>query len=230
MTEVLCISAGAVARLYHAQAAGWFCSTKGELDEFQRLVTARSLFVDRARAESDPSFVQIIPSCVIASGSRILCLERSADSSRAELKSKWTSLFGGHVDRDDQHGSPWNTIITGVKREIREELGIHINGHTPEFAGLAIDPTNATGRLHLGLVFCYFIKGDGVRLTQEQDLSEFKVAKMGVVHLFSRKELFHVQDRFDPWSTLFLRSDFAREKFREDVTVDDDLPLLRRAN
>ena len=148
MGKVLCISAGAVSRLYNADPTGWFCSEPAELEAFQKLLISYSFFVERERAEQDMGYVQIIPSCVIASGSKILCLERTANSSRLELKSKWTSLFGGHVDEADQdQAGGWQTIMNGVKREVLEELGIRINGRTPQLAGLAVDPTNRTGKL-----------------------------------------------------------------------------------
>ncbi len=231
--KVLCLSSGAVARLYHTHSNGWFCSNASDLAEFQRNVISRFLFVERNRAELDPSFVQLIPSCVVACGPKLLCLRRSADSARTELKSKWTSLFGGHVDEADRYdnGNAWQTILTGVKREIREELGIHINGHTPEFAGLAIDPTSSVGRLHIGVVFFYSVKVSGVRLTTDLDLSEFEISKAGIVRFLSCQEMSQMNclGQFDPWSTLFLNSDFAREKLHPDFREDTELPLLRAA-
>lgn len=228
--RVLCVSSGAVSRLYHSNPTGWFCSEPDELEDFRKLVQARSYFIARDRAEQDDGYVQLISYCVIASGPRILCLERSADSSRTELKSKWTSMFGGHVDEEDRLQNSWQAVINGVKREIKEELGIHINGHTPHFAGLAIDPTNQTGRLHIGVIFCYSVPDSGVRLTADLDLAEFNVLKGGIVHFFSRREILPIQDQFDPWSTLFLRSDFLRQHFHSDMYDSDDLPLLQSAN
>jgi|HubBroStandDraft_6_1064221.scaffolds.fasta_scaffold307981_1 predicted NUDIX family phosphoesterase len=227
--RVLCVSSGAVSRLYHSNPAGWFCSEPDELEDFRKLVQARSYFIARDRAEQDDGYVQLISYCVIANKSRLLCVERSAESARAELKSKWTSMFGGHVDEEDKTENGWQTVISGVKREIKEELGIHINGHTPQFAGLAIDPTNQTGRLHIGVIFCYSIAEKGVRLTEDLDLAEFNVIKNGIVHFFSRRELLPIQDQFDPWSTLFLQSNFLREFLHADMYDSDDLPLLRSA-
>ncbi|MBV9993510.1 MAG: hypothetical protein JOZ72_19715 [Alphaproteobacteria bacterium] len=129
----------------------------------------------------------------------MLCVERAANSSRRELVSKWTSVFGGHVDEGDKDGvDPWQTILNGVVREVREELGLSIHAEAPKFAGLAIDPTNRTGRLHLGLLFYHVTQADQLHLTLDLDIAEFNISCAQILHFFSAKEVYHVQDRFDP--------------------------------
>lgn len=240
--RVLCISAGSVANYYHAKAGrAWFCSQQLQLHEFTRVVHAGAHFVERERAESDPSWIQLIPACVIANGARILCLERSAKSNRAELKGKWTGLFGGHVDEADNpkirlhtgifaDGDKWQTLLNAVKREIQEELGIQVNGDPVQFAGLAIDPTNAVGRHHLGVVFYYQVSRERLRLTSDLDLDEFNVSgKRTTVRFLSPVELYRHQSNFDPWTTLFLGSDFAHNRSWEHGATRESAPPLLRA-
>lgn len=205
--RVLCISASVVSRLYYAFRDGWFCADHDELLRFRSLVDRYAFFVDRSRAEQDGGFVQLIPSCVILNGSRVLCVERAASSERSELKSKWTTVFGGHVDEVDADISGhWGTILNGVTRELREELGLNLTSQQVEFAGLAIDPTNSTGRLHLGLIFRHESDLGHIQLADHLDLAEFNVSSRGVVRLLAPAEIQLRQGGFDPWSTLFLTS------------------------
>lgn len=240
--RVLCISGGSVAHFYHAkEGRAWFCSQQLQLHEFTRMVHAGAHFVERERAERDPGWVQLIPVCVIASGARILCLERSSKSDRPELKAKWTALFGGHVDEADNpklpthkdvrnDGDKWQTVLNAVKREIHEELGIRVNGDPIQFAGLAIDPTNTVGRHHLGVVFYCQVSKERLRLTSDLDLAEFNVSgKRKVVRFLSPAELYRLQSNFDPWRTLFLGSDFAHTQSWDDGAAPESAPPLLRA-
>jgi len=228
--KILCISSGAVASLYYGRNKGWFCSDHRELERFKRLVRHYHLFVERDRAEKDLGLVQLIPSCVIATGTKILCLQRSRNAARSELKSKWTSLFGGHVDETDKDaGDGWQTVLNGVRREVREELGIEIAESSPQLAGLAIDPSNRTGRIHLGVIFYFTAASEQVRLHGELDLEEFEIEGSKTVSFFSPKRVHSVQNQFDPWSTLFFNSDFARWQLQPEFCGEEDLPLLQAA-
>lgn len=228
--KVLCISSSAVIRLYRAYPNAWFCSETEDLQALQQAVRRSSFFIERARAESDERVTQLIPACVISNGEKILCIERARDANRVELKSRWTAVFGGHVDeKDDSDYDRWQTIVVGAAREVREELGIDVAGQL-QLAGLAIDPTNQPGRLHLGIIFYFRSDLNVLHLRSDLDLGEFNLSSSKVVHLFSPKDIFHVQDRFDPWSTLFLRSSFARNTSHRRYSEDVDLPLLRAAH
>ena len=110
----------------------------------------RGFFVERREAERNPSWKQLIPYCLVASGDRLLCLERLKAQSESRLHGLLSIGVGGHVDPVDLEG-PEPAWRRAAEREIREEL--HCSGEIGfEPLGFLNDDGSPVGAVHLGLV------------------------------------------------------------------------------
>lgn len=136
------------------------CAGAANGEHFARVVAEQGFFVERARAEREPDWKQVIPYTLVArpnaSGEpEILLLTRSARGGDARLHHKMSIGVGGHVEPVDCEGlavgTPRNPLPAGSARELSEEL--HIRAETsPRPVGLLNDDTNAVGAVHVGLV------------------------------------------------------------------------------
>ncbi|MBI1379601.1 MAG: hypothetical protein GC161_00765 [Planctomycetaceae bacterium] len=152
---------------------------------FERVVAEHGFFVERARAEREPDWKQVIPYTLVArrpatqGGSagepEILLLTRSARGGDARLHHKMSIGVGGHVEPIDCEGTapgaPRNPLRAGSARELAEEL--HIQAETaPRPVGLLNDDTNAVGAVHVGLVQVLEVPaGTGVEVREAEVLT-----------------------------------------------------------
>lgn len=147
---------------------------------FARVVAEHGFFVERARAEREPDWKQVIPYTLVArrgdSGeAEILLLTRSARGGDARLHHKMSIGVGGHVEPIDCEGTapgvPRNPVPAGSARELAEEL--HIQPATsPRPVGLLNDDTNAVGAVHVGLVQVLEVPaGTGVEVREAEVLT-----------------------------------------------------------
>lgn len=121
-------------------------------------------FFNRDEIEQDESYLQIIPYVVLKHKNRVFAYQRTKKSGEKRLHGNWSIGVGGHVNRDDanynRHEMPltssydpeknfafWNC----VNRELKEEVGAVPDKF--DLAALIFDPSNAVGRVHLGVVY-----------------------------------------------------------------------------
>lgn len=162
-------------------------------------------FVDREWAESHSSVKQIVACGIVTNHGKILCLRRSRNSNRLELRLNWTLMIGGHVDEDDIDAS--DPVLSCVTREIKEETGLEPQS-TPRFLGYVTDPTTPVGRLHIGAVFIFESVQSRVRFSSKLDNYEFVNATKGSEIEFQDPSF--IADlanggRLDPWSAIFVQ-------------------------
>ncbi len=119
------------------------------LERLRLAVAEHGTYLDRPRAEEDPSFKQLIPYVVVRDGSRVFLMRRTDAGGDARLHGKASIGVGGHLNPVDA-GS--DALLAGLRREWHEELD---TDWEPEFelAGLLNDDTNPVGAVHLGVVF-----------------------------------------------------------------------------
>ena len=163
-------------------------------------------FVDREWAEAHSSVKQIVACGVVVNHRKILCLRRSKNSNRLELRLNWTLMVGGHVDEDDVDTA--DPILNCVIREIKEETGLEPQS-TPRFLGYVTDPATPVGRLHIGAVFKFESAQNKIYFSNNLDNDEFVNATTKSDIEF--REPSFVADlanrnRLDPWSAIFVQS------------------------
>jgi len=141
-------------------------------DELTGDLFERAFFMDREAAETDPSFLQLIPYCVLVTPldqtGELLAFgyRRTKKCGESRLHDKWAFGVGGHVnpvDADPRPGAGHGpTYAAALKRELKEEVGLDFipPDDMPDFGlhdfapllGFIFDPSNDVGKVHLGLV------------------------------------------------------------------------------
>ena len=124
---------------------------------------ANHFFMDRAEAEEDSSFKQLIPYCVFRHGDRILHYTRGKAGGESRLHAKISVGVGGHinpVDADSGRTGPAG-YHAAVARGLEEELELPTNW-SQRIIGLLNDDSNPVGRVHLGVVHLIDLESDAV--------------------------------------------------------------------
>lgn len=104
-------------------------------------------FIDRDQAEVSEEWVQLIPYCVIRRGASVFVYRRKGTEGR--LNGLRSIGVGGHINPvDSGQGSVYEAAL---RRELAEEVGIAV-GRVPDPVALIYDPSNAVGKVHLGVV------------------------------------------------------------------------------
>lgn len=128
----------------------------------------RNFFMDRAAAEEDSSFKQLIPYALFRHGDRFLHYVRGSSGGESRLHAQGSVGIGGHinpVDAGEEHRGR-NTYMAGVSREIEEELDLH-GDHPQRVVALLNDDSNPVGRVHLGVVHLFELGSDEVSARED---------------------------------------------------------------
>jgi predicted NUDIX family phosphoesterase len=120
------------------------------LENFERNVDERSVFLVRKYAERNFAYRHIIPYCVILIDGKILAYKRKKGN-EPRLEGQWSIGIGGHMHPED--GKGYEAILKARDRECIEELGITPHKTFGDIY-IALDDTEVD-RVHLG--FCQII-------------------------------------------------------------------------
>lgn len=109
-------------------------------------------FVLRASAEMDSSKKQLIPYVLVQNAeNKILSYRRCGSEKR--LSQKVSVGIGGHVNDGDLKMNLYETLVCGVCREIKEEIGIDVDSPQLKLLGLINEERTDVGHVHTGVVF-----------------------------------------------------------------------------
>ena len=129
---------------------------------------ANNHFMDRAAAEDDPSFKQIIPYSLFRHEGRYLHYFRGKSGGESRLHAQGSMGIGGHINpidtREDHLGEA--TYMAGVTREIEEEL-VLAGDHPHRVVALLNDDSNSVGQVHLGIVHLFELTSDQVSANED---------------------------------------------------------------
>jgi len=166
------------------------------LANLRRAVTRHGRYLDRALAEHDPAFKQLIPYVVVRDRERVFLMERTDAGGDSRLHRKASIGVGGHLNPVDKGADP---LEAGLRREWNEELEADWE---PEFrlVGLLNDDSNAVGAVHLGVVFEVQAAGRPVGVREREKLSG---------RFVSSEEVSAAWGRLETWSQLVARELFA---------------------
>lgn len=120
-------------------------------DELKHWDGDNHLFRCRRDIENDFSLKQIIPYVLVFNeNDEILIYQRHGTEER--LHNLWSLGIGGHVNSEDGNASDFTaTLIYGMKRECKEELGVEINDFS--LLGIINEEKTEVGHAHIGIVF-----------------------------------------------------------------------------
>ncbi len=129
---------------------------------------ANNFFMDRAEAEDDPSFKQIIPYALFHHEGKYLHYTRGKSGGESRLHAQGSVGIGGHINPDDERADPLGreTYLAGVEREIDEELHI-TGGHKNRIVALLNDDSNDVGKVHLGVVHVFELESNEVSSAED---------------------------------------------------------------
>jgi len=110
-------------------------------------------FRQRAQAETDPGFKQIIPYVVITDGQRILHYVRGKKSGEQRLVAKGSIGIGGHINDEDHSlfAVGEQAFRDAVEREVNEEINVE-GVFDGKAVGLINDDSTEVGKVHFGVV------------------------------------------------------------------------------
>jgi predicted NUDIX family phosphoesterase len=127
-------------------------------DLLSRLLS-RAEFLPRDQAEADPAFKQLIPYSVLRHGDDVFQYQRSAWGGERRLHGQRSIGVGGHINRSDVLPL-WSDVTPIVEwardRELAEEFDVASPGQ-PRLVGFLNDDTTEVGRVHLGVVYEYWL-------------------------------------------------------------------------
>jgi predicted NUDIX family phosphoesterase len=164
--------------------------------DFEAVVARHGFFVERARAEVEPEWKQVIPYNVVVAGAEILLLRRTSRGGEARLHHKLTIGVGGHLNPEDLGPSGRDPLERGTARELAEELEID-GPYEVEPIGLINDDSNPVGAVHVGLAQIVRVSA-GVAI-REKDVLEGRLVRP--------EELTKLRDEganFETWSALLV--------------------------
>ncbi|MEZ4629367.1 MAG: hypothetical protein R2880_01350 [Deinococcales bacterium] len=168
-------------------------SAKAEILPFDstlyQKILSQGFFVNRAEAEEDEHFRQIIPYAFIMQEGKFLLSQRLKAGQEARLHDRYSLGIGGHIN--PLEGLDVNTtdlLEQGLIKEVREEL--HIGAFYAELCGMIHESSNAVSRVHTGLVYKLRAMGE-VRIREKDKLTgEFKTLAEVKTHY----------DKLETWS------------------------------
>lgn len=162
-------------------------------------------YIDRDKAETDPTWKQLIPYCVLMQDTRlaseewyteVFAYQRTKMSGESRLHGNWSVGVGGHinpVDTDNKSSPPY---YNGLWRELDEEAGLKPGQLTCPIRALIYDPSNAVGTVHFGVVHSCQVN-EGVKI----NVSEDKLANYGYLPM---SDITEVERSWENWSKLVI--------------------------
>ncbi len=163
------------------------------LDTVKNLVEKRGFFVRRSKAETDNSIRQLIPYVVIKNPEGMyLLVKRLKTQTESRLHGFYSVGIGGHINDRDEGDSPWMKFLSGMEREINEEVSIS-QYNWPQYVGIIRENTTSVNKVHLGVVFTITAVIKGIR-EHDKFLWELR----------SIEELKEKYEKMETWSCLAL--------------------------
>ena len=175
---------------------GTFQGISTEIDKYLPafLNPINNFFIHRELAEDDPTHKQIIPYAIFKHGDKFLKYLRGKKSGEQRLASKSSIGIGGHINQDDFNSSSLekDTYLTGIEREINEELIINCDYNNLPIA-LINDDSNDVGQVHLGVVHLFDLESDQVEAGE---------ANIENLEFLSSDDLLKEKDNLESWSQI----------------------------
>lgn len=175
---------------------GTFQGISTEIDKYLPafLNPINNFFIHRELAEDDPTHKQIIPYAIFKHGDKFLKYLRGKKSGEQRLVSKSSIGIGGHINQDDFNSSSLekDTYLTGIEREINEELIINCDYNNLPIA-LINDDSNDVGQVHLGVVHLFDLESDQVEAGE---------ANIENLEFLSSEDLLREKDNLESWSQI----------------------------
>ena len=123
------------------------------------LSRGNNFFLQRAEAETNPAYKQIIPYALIAFENTVVYYVRGKKAGEQRLVAKGSIGIGGHMNETDESlfAMDEDAYRAGVEREVNEEIKINTS-FEDRIVALLNDDSTEVGRVHLGIVHLFKLK------------------------------------------------------------------------
>lgn len=156
-------------------------------------------FMPRSKAETDPTFKQLIPYVIMTCGGKYLSYVRGKRAGETRLVGNRSLGIGGHINPIDDDiplfGTDYREVyFNAVERETQEEVEVKA-GHTDRIAALLNDDSNEVGQVHLGVVHLWELDAEDVN-RREQMITQMEFMTL--------EQLQNERENMETWSQLCL--------------------------
>jgi len=156
-------------------------------------------FMLRSKAESDPSYKQLIPYVIISHEGKVLSYVRGNAAGEKRLVGRRSIGIGGHINPPDEMpllepDSHRGAYEAAVEREVHEEVVVE-GGHRDRVVALLNDDSTEVGKVHLGIVHHWALESPRVS-KREQMMTQLRFA--------APQELCADRESLETWSQLCL--------------------------
>jgi len=155
-------------------------------------------FMPRSRAETDPTWKQLIPYVIMTCDSRVLTYVRGRRAGESRLVGQRSMGIGGHINPGDDlplfNSDFRDAYAAAVRREVDEEVSVEA-GHSDQVVALLNDDSTEVGRVHVGIVHLWRLATCAVG-KREQVITQMT--------FMTPTEMRAVRDSFETWSQFCL--------------------------
>jgi len=164
---------------------------EGSFDQYAQKIVENSLFIERADAETDTNYKQIIPYLVFMHEGNVFMMQRKSTAGEQRLKNKLSLGIGGHIRAEDFDLGA--SILDWAQREFAEE--VNYSGKIT-FSPLGIINSNASlvDQVHAG--FVYLLKGDTPNISVKEEMKSGQLVSLEIC-----KKRY---DEFERWSQIII--------------------------
>ncbi len=164
------------------------------IEKLKVLVDTKGFFIRREKAENDESMRQVIPYIVMQTADDLyLVVRRLNTQTESRLHGMYSIGIGGHVNDMDDGETPWMKFLSGMEREMNEEVLIEKTIGWTEYMGVIKERSTPVNSVHLGVVFQ--IKAD-IKGIREADKFTWDFSNI--------EEMLNKRDMMESWSQLVL--------------------------
>src|SRR5437763_9186911 len=162
------------------------------------LSRGNNFFLQRAEAETNPAYKQIIPYALIAFQNKLAYYVRGKKAGEQRLVAKGSIGIGGHMNETDESlfAMDEDAYRAGVEREVDEEIKID-STFEDRIVALLNDDTTEVGRVHLGIVHVFKLA--------EPKIEKREAMITGLTFL-RKEELLARREIMETWSQICLDS------------------------
>ena len=177
-----------------------------KIADFYSLLNNKGLFKDRAEAEEDENYLQIIPYIICTQGDKYFLYKRLKQGTESRLHDKLSAGIGGHVDFQTESMNNREHFLYNANKELHEELSItdkfdKIPGLLKNFTGYLIyDMSNAVGRVHLGALMTCDLSNYNVAVKETHKIEGEFYTKEQLQEIYAGAG----SDAFETWTTIAL--------------------------
>jgi predicted NUDIX family phosphoesterase len=178
------------------EQAGMFQGLTFDVERYLSCIFAPGVprFMPRSKAETDPTYKQLIPYVIVAAGGKYLSYVRGKQAGEKRLVGNRSIGIGGHINPADDmplfSGDFRETYRAAVEREVAEEVSLD-GPHTDRVVALLNDDSTEVGRVHLGVVHYWSLATPTVRKREQM---------MTQLDFLGTDELQQARDEMETWS------------------------------